>query len=155
MFIGFAMLEPSHSSQRSRIHNQPEKKNQNRDSGPVRKPSRKPPELSLQPRGPGSRQNRFLAAIWGQNSPRMVSESVRLGSPSTPEIDLVNIFAIQISFSSKKPPTPEWLGVPKMHLTRKFLFSKAFHQTKKPKNTENRSFYILFKIPKLVAFQNH
>ena len=79
----------------------------------------------------------------------MVSESVRLGSPSTPEIDLVQIFTIKISISSKKPPTPGWLGVPKMHLTRIFLLDKAFYQSKKLKNTENRSFSILFKIPKL------
>ena len=106
---------------------QPTQKNQNRDSGPVRKLSQKPPEPSLQPRGRENRQNRFLAAIWGQNSPRMLSESVRLRSPSTPEIDLVKICAIKITISSKKPPTPGWLGVPKMYLTRKFLLGKAFY----------------------------
>ena len=73
-------------------------------------------------------KNDFLGRFGTKNGPRMVSESVRLGSPSPPKIDLVKNFPIQISISSKKPPTPGWLGVPKMHLTRKKIFSKAFYQ---------------------------
>merc|ERR1712055_1251839 len=75
-------------------------------------------------------KNDFLGRFGTKNGPRMVSECVRLGSPSPPKIDLVKNFPIQISISSKKPPTPGWLGVPKMHLTRKKISAKHF--TRRP-----------------------
>ena len=125
--IGFATLEPSHSSQRSRIPSRPEKieigtrdHSENRPKSPL-DPDFHPVVVKIA-------KNDFLGRFGTKNGPRMVSESVRLGSPSPPKIDLVKNFPIQISISSKKPPTPGWLGVPKMHLTRKKIFSKAFYQ---------------------------
>ena len=62
----------------------------------------------------------------------MSSESGRLGPLSAPKIVLVKIFLIEIAISSKNPPTPEWLGVPKMHLTGSTATRKKPKNGKKP-----------------------
>ena len=58
----------------------------------------------------------------------MSSESRPLRSPSPSKNVLVKIFSIEIAISSKNSPTPEWLMVPKMSLTRRLLIDKAFYQ---------------------------
>ena len=42
-------------------------KNRNRDSGPLRRPPRKPPGPRQPPRRRENRENRFLGSVWGQN----------------------------------------------------------------------------------------
>ena len=68
----------------------------------------------------------FFGRFGAKNGPRMVSESVRLGSPSPQEIALVKNLLMEISISSKNPPTLGWLGVSKMYLTQKLLIGKHF-----------------------------
>ena len=63
--ISFASLGFS-DSPRALPDPQPTRKNRNRDSGPLRNLSRKPPGSRLPPRGRENRQNRFFGAILGQ-----------------------------------------------------------------------------------------
>ena len=74
-------------------------------------------------------KNDVLGVVWPKKVPKWALRAAGWDPQSPSKIDWVKYFLIQLSISSKKPPTPGWLGVPKMYLNRKFLIGKAFYPT--------------------------
>ena len=107
----------------------PTRKNQNRDSRPLRKHSQITPGPRLSPLVVKMTKRHFLWDLGPKMVPKWALEAAGWDPQRPSKIGRVKIFSIQVSISSKKPPTPGGLGVPKMYLTRKFLIGKAFCPT--------------------------
>ena len=124
--IGFATLEPSQSSRRSLIP-KPAKKIEIETRDHSENASECPLDPDFHPVVVKITKNDFLGDFGPKKVPKWALRAAGWDPQSPSKIDWVKYFLIQLSISSKKPPTPGWLGVPKMYLTQKFLISKAFY----------------------------
>ena len=106
----------------------PTRKNQNRDSRPLRKHSQITPGPRLSPLVVKMTKRHFLWDLGPKMVPKWALEAAGWDPRRPSKIGRVKIFSIQVSISSKKPPTPGGWGSQKCTKLESFSSAKLFAQ---------------------------